>query len=477
MSTASFLRTLFTACVVAVLAGAWFASGQGEVARRDGLLSVRQFGAKGDGQADDTAAIQRAVDEGTGGLHFPRGTYRLTKTVLIDLAKCGPTSLSGDGTARIVMAGAGPAFKFIGHHEGTAAPKSFKPETWDRERTPMVDALEIVGEHPQSEGVWVEGTMQVTLTRLVVRKALHGVRLFGRNRNVIVSECHLYENSGIGLLLDQLNLHQINVTNTHISYNKQGGLVVRDSEIRNIHVGTCDIEANHDEGGPPSANVFFDCTKGSVREGAIVGCTIQHTNHGPDSANIRFLGRAEEPLKVGNFAIADNVFSDAQVGVELKWARGVTITGNSFWQHVRHNLLVEGSSHIVATGNLFDRNPDYNHQPFNTKNAIEFVDCQDCTLSANHIARTLGVDAGLMVRRSKRFNIVGCTILDCPGAGLLLDQVEYSRVSDCLIRDDRPAAERGAEPPVVAVRITGKGNQLADNLLGGKQEVAAGSVE
>jgi len=34
---------------------------------------VRQFGAVGDGTADDTAAIQKAVDSSAGNLQFPRG--------------------------------------------------------------------------------------------------------------------------------------------------------------------------------------------------------------------------------------------------------------------------------------------------------------------------------------------------------------------------------------------------------------------
>src|SRR5690606_2517877 len=93
------------------------------------------FGAKGDGQADDTAAIQEAVNRG-GAIRFPRGVYRLTSTVVIDLDQTGFTSLIGDGVARFVMAGPGPAFKFVGIHQGSASPRTFKPNVWERQRTP-----------------------------------------------------------------------------------------------------------------------------------------------------------------------------------------------------------------------------------------------------------------------------------------------------------------------------------------------------
>lgn len=53
------------------------------------MVSVRDFGAKGDGITDDTAAIQAAIDylaaSGTGGgvLYFPAGRYRTTSTIYV----------------------------------------------------------------------------------------------------------------------------------------------------------------------------------------------------------------------------------------------------------------------------------------------------------------------------------------------------------------------------------------------------------
>ena len=88
--------------------------------------SVLDFGVKGDSITDDTEVIQRAVDSGDGQLIFPSGSYRLTDPVHIDLGKVGPVALKGHGTARILMEGAGPAFKFVGTHQGTANPSIVK---------------------------------------------------------------------------------------------------------------------------------------------------------------------------------------------------------------------------------------------------------------------------------------------------------------------------------------------------------------
>lgn len=436
---------------------------------------VRSFGATGDGTADDTAAIQRAVDSGVGSIRFPKGVFRLTKTIEIDLDRVGFTSLVGDGTAQIVMAGPGPAFRFVGTHDGSAAPRTFKANVWDRQRSPMIDGLEIVGDHPDAVGVEATGTMQFTVTRLVVRNALHGVHLTNRNRNVILSNCHLYENRGIGVYYDDVNLHQSNIIGCHISYNGGGGIVSRAGNVRNIHIGTCDIESNHSPDGEPTANVLIDSAGGTAgtAEVAIVGCTIQHNHVSPDSANIRILGHSGErdgkPIYEGNITIADNVFSDVQTNVHLRDCRAVTIVGNTFWMGFEHDLLVERCTDVVVGANNLGHNDRYSYgDSASARDAVVFRDCADCTLSGLHIKGVKEASAGLLIERCRRFNVTGCTILDCDGVGLWLKDVSDSRVSGCLIRDDRPDRE-----DAISLRWTGgTGNLVTGNLLGGKSEVA-----
>ena len=61
------------------------------------MTDVRNFGAVGDGKADDTEAIQHAITDGGGQLEFPRGDYRITQPLIFDLAKRSRTSLTGLG--------------------------------------------------------------------------------------------------------------------------------------------------------------------------------------------------------------------------------------------------------------------------------------------------------------------------------------------------------------------------------------------
>lgn len=53
------------------------------VAAQSVAVSVLEFGAKGDGKTDDTAAVQAAFDSPHPRVYFPPGTYRVTRTILI----------------------------------------------------------------------------------------------------------------------------------------------------------------------------------------------------------------------------------------------------------------------------------------------------------------------------------------------------------------------------------------------------------
>jgi hypothetical protein len=420
----------------------------------------------GDGTTDDSAALQALLDRG-GLVTLSKGTYRITRPLVIDLDKTGFTAIDGGTVARVVMAGAGPAFKFVGTHAGTADPKTFQANVWEKQRMPAFTGVEIIGDHPEADAVEATGTMQLSITRVLIRHCRHGIHLTTRTRNIIISDSHIYENRGIGIYFDAVNLHQTNVTGCHVSYNDGGGIVVRAGEVRNLQVTGCDIESNQGTAGPPTANVLIDSTGGTNAEVAVTGCTIQHNHNAPGSANIRVKGPSvkwpgTDELRDGHVTITGNVLSDVKVNVHLDHARGVVMTGNTCWTAYEHNLLVEDSASVVVGPNNFDRNPRYNREEKpDTANDLVFRRCSDCTLTGLHVTGVRAARAGVTLEACDRFNVSNLTILDCDGAGLLLNGVTNSRIGGCLIRDDRPGAAS------VSIRsLNGKDTTIADNALG-----------
>jgi hypothetical protein len=432
-------------------------------------IDVRDHGATGDGTTDDTAAIERAVAAGGRLLRFGPGRYRITRPIEVALARRGPLSIHGAGAAELLMAGPGPALRFLGTHAGTADPKSVKPLVWDQERTPRVTDLAIVGAHPEADGIEARGTMQLALSGLDLRRLRHGIHLAERNRNVLVTACHIYELSGIGLWLDEVNLHQINVTGCHVSYCGAGGIVVRGGDVRNLHVTGCDIESCMAAGGPPTANLLIDARGGSIGEIAITGCTLQHNHDAAGSANIRILGPAAKRTwtdyqRDGTITITGNILSDVWTNLEIRETRGVTITGNTLWQGYAHNLLIEDSSHVVVGPNLSDRSPRYNYSDAEqARLAVIFRGVEDSTISGLQITGVQGEPAGLILDRCRRVNLTGVTVLDSDGAGLLLRDCRKCRVSGCLFDDGRTdRADDGLRTEGGAENVTEGG---AENVL------------
>ena len=66
-----------------------------------GIVNVKAFGAKGDGQTDDTTAIQNAVNSGTL-VFFPSGEYKISNTIYISNNSWAPVkTIMGTGTGTI----------------------------------------------------------------------------------------------------------------------------------------------------------------------------------------------------------------------------------------------------------------------------------------------------------------------------------------------------------------------------------------
>jgi hypothetical protein len=443
--------------------------------------NVNDYGAAGDGRTDDTEAIQHALDDGDGVIEFPRGEYRITRTLLVDLEKSSRTALHGSGgVAKLIMDGPGPAIFLKASHAKSADPTGFRPEEWRHERMPTVSGLEIEGRHAEADGIRIAGVMQPTLTGLLIRGVRTAVHITGRARNVIIDHCHFYHNTGVGVHLDAVNLHQIIIADSHISYCRLGGIRIENSEIRNLQITGNDIEYNNNRAHQvpgaddvPTAEIYIDVGDGSVREGTIVSNTIQAT-YSPGGANIRFIGRhADREHLVGMWTITGNLIGSQANNIHLTSVRGVTINGNYIYSGHERNLLIEDSRNIVVGPNCFGHNPDYRDKELAT--GIRFVDSVNCTLSGLLIQDAQAgkhtvagavpiVREGLIeFLRCHRVTISGVQVLEGTPYGLYLEDCSDMLITGCTILDTRRPRQMQA---AVLWRGAGTGNLIGNCRLG-----------
>ena len=440
------------------------------------MTNVRDFGAMGDGLTDDTGAIEHALREGGDGvLEFPRGEYRITRTISFDLAKTKALAIHGSGgTARVLMHGAGPAFEFVGHHGGSADPGSFKPEVWVRERMPTVSQIEIEGKHPEADGLRFIGVMEPTLTGVLIRRVRNAIHLTERCRNVLISHCHLYHNTGIGIWMDRINLHQTNIVGNHISYCRLGGIRIDNSEIRNLQITGNDIEYNNyrafnmpEAADVPTAEIFIDCSKGgTVREGTISSNTIQAT-YSPNGANIRIIGGASEHSHLaGMWCISGNLIGSQATNVHLTLTRGITFEGNYVYSGHHRNLVCDNCQNIVIGANCFGHNPDYKEKELCT--GIRLVDCKNCTLTGLQIQDAQAGEhtvtgvvpikrQGLVeLIRCRQMTLTGIQVLEGSPFGLYLEDCSETMLTGCSFLDTREQKQAQA-----SVKWTGQGKSNA----------------
>ncbi len=451
------------------------------------MTNVRDFGATGDGKTDDTDSIQHAVDQGDGALVLPPGDYRLTRPIEIELARHGRTSISGaGGTARLHMTRGGPALRLVGTHARSADPADFADSVWAMERMPTVSALEIAGETDETDGIELEGTMQATISGVLVRRCRYGVRLIRRNRNLLIANSHIYHGRGaaIGVFFDRVNLHQTNIVGCHISYCRHAGIKIVGSELRNLQITGCDIEYNFDPDSPDSADVWIDAREGTVREGTIASNTIQ-AKQSPGGANVRIEGlETELSNKAGLWSITGNVLMSQATNLLLRSCRGVVVTGNTFASGYERSIVLERCRHVLVASNTFDHNPDYGGD---RTDGITVRDSAGCVLSSLLLedTRSGGPESGgaIEVYDSSEMAITDCQVLDPTHRGIYLESVRRSRVSGCTVLDRRATPvmadairlARGARGNLVSGNLVGRGT-TGEPIVAGSGNTVTGNV-
>lgn len=439
------------------------------------MVNAVDFGASGDGVTDDVAALEHALQKGDGVLRLHKGTFRLSRSLVIDLSRTGHAAVIGDGGAsRLVMAGPGPAIKIVGTHRGTSAPKSVTDATWQKERFPTLSGFEIVGEHPDAVGIELVRTLQPTISQVVVRRCRYGVHLTERNRNVLITDCHLYDNSVFGVFFDRCDLHQTNISGCHISFNQRAGIKSLGGDVHNLQITGNDIEYNNrpgidtvDEGG---AEIDFDATEGTISEVTISSNTIQATIQ-PGGANVRVRGSQSGATQGACLiALTGNVIGSNTRGLDLAHAYRVTLTGNTIYDAAEYSVLARACRGMAIGANTICWKSDETLPP---RDGLLFDDCEQVAitgLTAERLCAGSDVDgAGLMFHGCRDVQLTGCQIIDPLHAG-----IELKGCRRCVISGNSIVDRRDTPRMKHAIRLAGQNGDLMvqHNLLRSATESA-----
>lgn len=414
-------------------------------------VDARQCGAMGDGVTDDAPAIQKALDETPGTLFFPPGDYLLGSGLTVRLDQRKQTQIRSGG-ARLLNQSPEPALHIIGTHRGSASPDELTEAVGGAELMPLVSDIEIVGGNG-GDGIRLEYTYKAIISRVTIRDCVHGIHIPTHNRNIIISDCHLYRNYGIGVFLDNVNLHQINIHGCHIQYNYRGGIKIVEGNVRNVQIVGNDIEYNRNpepEMAEDVADVWLVAGSIGIREGAITGNTIQSTPT-PGGANVRLEGlSAQNPLKVGLLTISGNLITSQETNILCRYARGVALGNNVHISGHKRNLVIEDCEQIAITGAVLDNNPDY--QPA-APGGIELKNVEGATV-AGVIAENCR-DA-LNITGSSGIAVSGCAFRNTQGKAITLLNSDHVAISGCVFTDSVGAMTAPVEQSLCdKVELTG----------------------
>jgi polygalacturonase len=238
--------------------------------QRANSLNAKDFGAVGDGRSDDTAALQRAMDQAAQGqtlLNIPNGNYVVTET----LAASSNLTLVGDNAT---------LWTAIPEHGNSSGP---------------VPTLQING----AQNVTVQGL------RINGRGAdfepdeyKHCVSIEGSD-SILIEDCMFFDAKGDGLILNDIKrgVHNSNVTvrRTICAGNFRLGLAVTDAE--NALFEDCVFIGNR--GTSPMAGVDIEPDRADCRINNVVFQRCDMSNNGVrdnDGAGIN-IGLHAEPIE------------------------------------------------------------------------------------------------------------------------------------------------------------------------------------
>lgn len=303
----------------------------------DGVVSVKDFGAKGDGVADDTQAVKSAIESVPDGgiVYFPPGKYRLKETIHLRRK----TLIGNPQAAWNADVDVTPVL-IIDHLEGPAI-HAFEASAmsglcFQYEHKPTVP-------QPFAPTILLSG-VGINISNIKIHSCYDGIIADGKNnigrlkiRNVFIAQCHniaIY----ITRTYDVATLELVHIWSPASPTSLSKGVGIKLGRNDEIHLSNCFVfhtniayllVSDEGEGGGSTYGTFVNCASDFCSRGYVIKSPVRINIIGGDLWNHHCSIYIEHPgadLRVNGVYMQSN----GEPCVWVREGKTLNISGSSF---------------------------------------------------------------------------------------------------------------------------------------------------
>ena len=321
----------------------------------------------GDGVTDDTNKVQRIVNMGEHVVFPQRDTILISGA--IDVRMGYARILDGNG-CNIVVDDDFYALSVTGTLTGATEATGMPDGIVANEAGTIIKNFRITsGDITEGGGIQITKAFKLKVCDNYIHHMKNGIRVYGKNRDMIISKNNLITFTDNGILVDQnANVHQCNIVNNILEYAHDVIHLYDPYAIANFQIIGNDIEIiNYPSSTATTVKcINFECPtvepEGGFGEVEICGNTIQ--GHETSNYLLYFAGHASEAIR--DVSIVGNHMSNSKgSAIYMSNCLNFSISGNtiaSVWRFVYElagsieNISITGDSarkintQTVATG-------------------------------------------------------------------------------------------------------------------------------
>lgn len=301
----------------------------------------------GDGVTDDTMALQRLVNLCENVTLDAKKTILISSQINVDLRYV--KVLNGNG-AKVIVNDDFYAFLLSGSLTTSSNPNNVSEVVMGEEAATKFTGFRITS----SDGVTGGGIETTKAFKLYIvgnyiYKCYNGIRVFGKCRDLLISENNVYAVQNDCLLFDQdVDLHQCNIVNNMLQYAIICLHIYNPHAIANFQIDSNDIEiSTYPVGYENAIAVMFESnvTPGQFSEIEMCGNTIQ--GHASSEDVIRFVGDATVPIT--NVSITGNHISNSSKrAMWLENCLCIAISSNTYKDVGSYLYEMDGTCENIA---------------------------------------------------------------------------------------------------------------------------------